>query len=63
MSFLLEHQGLCPFCNEPVTFFVDPSQEEQTYIEDCTVCCRPIEVTAQCEPESGEILAVSIRRS
>jgi hypothetical protein len=63
MSLLLEHLGLCPFCNEPVTFFIDPSQEEQTYIEDCTVCCRPIEVTAHCEPDSGEILAVTIRRS
>ena len=23
---------------------VDPSAREQTYVEDCHVCCRPIQV-------------------
>jgi len=26
---------------------LDTSVREQTYIEDCEVCCRPIEVTAR----------------
>ena len=63
MSSLLEHESRCPFCNETVLFFIDPSQEEQNYIEDCTVCCRPIEVTAHCEPDSGELISIEIRRS
>ena len=25
---------------------LDPSIVEQTYVEDCEVCCNPIEVTA-----------------
>ena len=26
---------------------MDPSITDQTYIEDCEVCCNPIEVTAK----------------
>ena len=36
----------CPYCGEAITIFVDDSIPEQTYIEDCQVCCRPIEVHA-----------------
>ncbi|MFL6537431.1 MAG: CPXCG motif-containing cysteine-rich protein [Chthoniobacterales bacterium] len=35
---------------------VDTSQPTQTLIEDCTVCCQPIELTIRCPP--GEILDV-----
>lgn len=33
----------CPYCGETVSVIVDPSTENQQYIEDCEVCCRPIE--------------------
>lgn len=26
---------------------LDPSISQQTYVEDCEVCCNPIEVTPQ----------------
>ncbi len=32
----------CPYCGETITIFIDDSVPEQTYIEDCQVCCRPI---------------------
>ena len=32
----------CPYCGETITIIVDDSVPEQTYIEDCEVCCRPI---------------------
>lgn len=32
----------CPYCGETITIIVDESVPEQTYIEDCEVCCRPI---------------------
>ena len=32
----------CPYCGENITIIVDESVPEQTYIEDCEVCCRPI---------------------
>lgn len=34
----------CPYCGEPIELEVDSSAGEQGYIEDCSVCCRPIEV-------------------
>lgn len=37
-----EHKTLCPYCGEPILIVVDCSVETQTYIEDCEVCCSPI---------------------
>lgn len=35
----------CPYCNAAISLLVDTSVEQQTYIEDCEVCCRPITVS------------------
>jgi len=32
----------CPYCSENFELVVDCSIPEQEYIEDCEVCCRPI---------------------
>jgi len=32
----------CPYCWETISILVDCSIDEQSYIEDCQVCCRPI---------------------
>ncbi len=32
----------CPHCWEAIEVTVDLSAGDQTYIEDCSVCCRPI---------------------
>jgi hypothetical protein len=32
----------CPYCGESITILVDHSVDEQEYVEDCHVCCRPI---------------------
>ena len=34
----------CPYSGEPFTTSVDLSAGSQAYIEDCPVCCRPIEL-------------------
>lgn len=32
----------CPWCGEPVLVTLDPwGGTEQSYVEDCEVCCRP----------------------
>lgn len=36
---------MCPYCGETIEIVVDFSIEQQSYIEDCFVCCRPIELT------------------
>ena len=35
----------CPYCGESIELIIDDSVEQQQYIEDCSVCCRPIEVS------------------
>jgi len=35
----------CPYCWENFSIFIEPSSEVgESYIEDCYVCCRPIEI-------------------
>ena len=49
----------CPSCGEPVALEVDTSAgDEQEYVEDCAVCCRPMDVYVRCR--LGEILSISI---
>jgi hypothetical protein len=44
----------CPYCGEPIEILVDGSVDSQHYIEDCQVCCRPIEVAVTVD-EDGEL--------
>ncbi|NCQ34286.1 CPXCG motif-containing cysteine-rich protein [bacterium] len=41
----------CPYCGESIEIFVDCSVPRQQYIEDCSVCCRPIVITAETTPD------------
>jgi hypothetical protein len=45
----VEHFFQCPYCWEEISMILDASVREQTYIEDCEVCCNPIELTAAFE--------------
>jgi hypothetical protein len=42
MAFLHEEKIICPYCGESITILIDPEDIDQEYIEDCQVCCRPI---------------------
>ena len=54
MPFLQEAQITCPYCGETITILLDPSDTDQEYIEDCQVCCQPINFTILGEQE-GEL--------
>ncbi len=43
---MYEHFFQCPYCWEQISMLLDSSVNQQAYIEDCEVCCRPIEITA-----------------
>jgi hypothetical protein len=43
----------CPYCGESIDIVIDDSVEHQQYIEDCQVCCRPIEIEVLADPETG----------
>jgi hypothetical protein len=57
MELVIATEIECPHCGETFPLQVDTSQSEQSLIEDCTVCCRPITLTIHCSP--GEIESVS----
>ena len=42
---MYEHYFQCPYCWESISFLLDSSVPHQTYVEDCEVCCNPIQVT------------------
>ena len=39
-----EHFFQCPYCWEEISMLLEPSNQEQQYVEDCEVCCRPIQI-------------------
>lgn len=48
MSDLIEEQHFdCPACGAPISVLLDLSVTDQSYIEDCEVCCRPLEITVR----------------
>jgi hypothetical protein len=49
----------CAACGEPFALAVDTTAgNEQEYVEDCPVCCRPMAVYVRCEP--GTVHSVSV---
>ena len=44
-----EHFFQCPYCWEEISMLMDTSVSNQRYIEDCEVCCNPIEIESQFE--------------
>ena len=52
----------CPYCGERFHTLVDASSGEATYIEDCQICCQPIEFALQID-SAGALSRLSVRRS
>jgi hypothetical protein len=57
MELIVETEIACPHCGESFPLQIDTSQAEQSLVEDCSVCCRPIALTIHCRP--GEVESVS----
>ncbi len=51
----------CPYCGESFETLLDLSAGSASYIEDCTVCCQPIEFDLQTDG-AGKLLSVSAGR-
>jgi len=47
----VEHFFLCPYCGQEISIVLDTSVRRQAYVEDCEVCCRPIEIRYTTEDE------------
>jgi hypothetical protein len=45
MNLLQGQDASCPHCGETINLTLDLSVSEQSYIEDCPVCCKPMMVS------------------
>ncbi|MGH8288193.1 MAG: CPXCG motif-containing cysteine-rich protein [Steroidobacteraceae bacterium] len=52
----------CPYCGEAYETVVDLSTGSTSYIEDCRVCCRPIEFNLEIE-DDGPLARLQVGRS
>lgn len=55
------YSDICPYCGEPVDVSVDLSAGSQRFIEDCSVCCQPIEFHLEMD-QLGEGYSISLHR-
>lgn len=51
----------CPYCGETFSACIDCSAGNQQYVEDCPVCCRPIELHLDVD-SAGQLSALIPRR-
>lgn len=54
MNQLTESTIHCPYCGEPIDVLLDPGDIDVEYIEDCQVCCKPINFFIS-EEDSGTL--------
>ena len=40
-----EYTFACPNCGAEISMLLDTSVPRQSYVEDCEVCCQPIDVS------------------
>jgi hypothetical protein len=51
----------CPYCGETFETSVDLSGGSSSYVEDCQVCCQPIEFGVEVD-NAGELLRLTAAR-
>jgi hypothetical protein len=48
----VEKHFKCPYCFERISMLLDPSISDiQSYVEDCEVCCNPIQITFEVQAD------------
>jgi hypothetical protein len=44
----------CPYCGEEIELAVDPGGGSvQEYVEDCDVCCQPLQLSVSWDADGG----------
>ena len=47
---------ICPYCGSSLELLIDTSAGNQEYIEDCEVCCEPMDITVTLTEEGWPIV-------
>ena len=62
MTDYLQNEAVtCPWCWEQIELDLDLSAGTQAYVEDCQVCCQPIDISF--EVDDGELRDIRAERS
>ena len=59
IAMLEEYAFTCPYCLQPISMLLDLSVKEQAYVEDCEVCCRPIDISVTVGSDAEPSVTVS----
>lgn len=49
----------CPYCGEWIELLIDDSAGDQQYIEDCQVCCSPINIAVSIDEDGMPLVVAS----
>jgi hypothetical protein len=49
----------CPYCGESIDLIIDDSIDHQQYVEDCSVCCRPINVDVSVDASEIRVICTA----
>ena len=60
---LEEYKIDCPYCGEQFVMLVDMSTGQQTYVEDCQICCQPIVFQLSLDTISSHITLTTRREN
>ena len=58
---LIETTVQCPYCWEEFNLLVDASVESQEYVEDCEVCCRPIDFVIEVDEQDQVVIQARLQ--
>jgi len=61
MEFESEVFFFCPYCAQQISMLLEELYGGQSYIEDCEVCCNPIQISY--EIINGEVSNVNAERA
>lgn len=59
MNEVVARKVQCPYCGETIDVQIDCSVPSQSYIEDCEVCCRPINFNVTVDQDGDPAISVS----
>ena len=54
-----KHLFICPNCGERISMMLDRTASFQRYVDDCEVCCNPVEIIFR--TEEGVIVSFEAR--
>jgi hypothetical protein len=55
------HSVQCPYCGESFDTLIDCSAGSATYVEDCQICCQPIEFRIEVDHHGALVRLAAVR--